>query len=163
MLRVVKLFLVFTLFLAQSCKTKVETALEGTWSIDTIYYKGYNSRLCFYSNIVTFYDNGNIKLPYAGNRCPELISHSDDVNGIWILETGNESKADYPYKLKITTKNEVFSGSHYLLFYTDDVNNLLKFRFFSDSLIVIGRKGLFNYNKKIVEELAKETSLVNNE
>jgi len=146
----------FLIFLLSSCtKQKVENVVEGWWSIDTIYYKNQNIKTCLGNNALLFKFNDKSELPYAKNNCePVLIGNyypSAEVK-IFFSEIKNDT---IPLRMNIKTKNKLFSGTHKIVFYKDNSNSLLKMEIFSDSLYIICRKGLFNYDKniKLVDDL----------
>jgi len=67
-------------------------------------------------------------------------------------------KADsIPLLLRIESKNVIFKGSHQVVFRDDAENHLLKMEIKSDSLYVVCRKGLFDYDRSrdLVEYLVQ--------
>lgn len=144
------LFFVIILIIC-SCSTteKVGNVLKGGWSMDTIYYKNYDIRICLGSNWLEFKDDSKLEVPAAQDNCGPIIKSSYTSNTeIEVLESDIPNDT-IPLRLKIITKNEVFAGVHKLVFYKDEPNQLLKMEIFSDSLYIVCRKGLFNFNKNI--------------
>jgi hypothetical protein len=140
--------LVLTFFI--SCKGKVERTIEGLWSIDTIVYKQYEIRNCILSNVINFNEDF-CELPITENFCEGLVEYSED--GEWKFYKTDS----IPLRLRINTDNAIFSGTHRMIFKKDDKNKLLKMVLYSDSLYVVCRKGLFNYdgNLGLVDDLVK--------
>ncbi len=142
------LLLVCQLFFS-SCSNEVEKTIQGSWSIDTIYYKNYDVRSCMYVNIIDFNKDGGSSLPYTKDRCNEIITKSDDENGYWEIIKSENPKDTIPLRIKITTNNKLFSGIHKIIFHKDQQNELLKMEIWSDSLYIICRKGLYNFHSNI--------------
>lgn len=146
------------LFGFSSCENNLDNAVEGFWSIDTLYYKDYDVLDCMLSNLISF-KNDEVDLPSANHRCDSLIKKSLIEFGTWeVIKSGSETDS-VPFRIKIDTKNEVFSGTHKIMFFRDEVNRLLKMEIWSDSLYMVCRKGLFDYdkNKKLVYKLERIT------
>ncbi len=135
-----------------SCKNKVEETLVGLWSIDTIVYKEYEIRNCLSNNIISF-NNDLCDLPISRNRC-EGLNEFVRKGHVDIIFSENSKQ---PLMLKISSSNEIFGGSHRMIFKKDDLNKLLKMELISDSLYLICRKGLFDYdsNTELVNDLIK--------
>lgn len=151
------IFLCLGIISITSCKTKIETTVQGWWTIDTIYYKGYDLRTCLIGNSLDFKINKQSILPIAEKYCEPAVTKSySKLANIEIIQSVN-LKDTIPFRMKITTDNEVFAGIHKLVFYKDDPNKLLKMEIWSDSLYIICRKGLFNFDKniKLINELEK--------
>lgn len=150
------LFIVCTLLLS-SCGNKIDKTINGNWSIDTIYYKNYDVRSCFYSSLIRFEDERIVKLPISENHCNEVISNSKNEFGDWKIIQSANLKDTLPLQLKIATNNEFFSGIHHIVFYKDELNKLLKMEIWSDSLYIVCRKGLFDFDSNIdlINELEK--------
>ena len=132
-----------------SCsKNKIENTIDGIWSMDTIYYSKYDIRLCLGNNILEF-NRDKSKVPVAMNRCGSFIKKSyDSFAKVEIVDSELENDT-IPFRLRIKTENEIFSGTHKIVFYKDEVNQLLKMEIFSDSLYIVCRKGLFDFNGNI--------------
>lgn len=147
-----RLFLIWILILVTfaCCKSKVERTLEGLWSIDTIIYKQYEIRNCILGNVIKF-EHPSCDLPTTESYCEGLVEYIRE--GQWEVEKTDS----IPLVLKIETKNMIFSGVHKMTFRKDEQNKLLKMELRSDSLYVICRKGLFNYdgNQDLVNDLIK--------
>lgn len=156
----------FLLFLASgmficSCsnKGKVENVLEGWWTMDTIYYKNYNIRTCLRSNSLEFKFGDNSEFPTAEDRCVPVIKNSYNQDADIEVVYSEVHNDTIPMRLKITTKNEVFAGTYKMVFYKDERNQLLKMEIYSDSLYIVCRKGLFNFDRNIglIDELEEMT------
>lgn len=133
-----------------SCKDrKIENAIDGLWSIDTIYFKNYNIRTCLANNVLYFKLGGQSELPIARNYCDSIIKKSFDRFATIEL-VNSENKSDtIPLRLKIISNNEIFAGIQKIIFYKDQPNHLLKMEIFSSKLYIVCRKGLFNYDQNI--------------
>ena len=145
-------------FLACSCsrKSKVEQALKGWWSIDTIYYGNQDLITCLNCNsLYLFKDGRKSEIPATSNYC-DLSIHNGHTKfaEVKVLESGIPNDT-IPFRLEIITKNGMFAGIHKIVFYKDEENQLLKMEIFSDSLYVVCRKGLFNFRKnvRLIDEL----------
>ncbi len=125
--------------------------MEGSWSIDTIIYKQYEIQNCLSVNIFSFKEL-SCNLPITRERCEDLVVEYEG-EGQWEVEKTDS----IPLVLKIETKNMIFSGVHRMTFRKDEQNKLLKMELRSDSLYVICRKGLFDYdgNQDLVNDLIK--------
>ncbi len=135
-----------------SCRSKVEEALNGQWSIDTIIYRQYEIRNCLSVNIISF--NRDIcDLPITRNRCEGL----NEFVRKGMAEVDYNGDSTTPLVLKIFSDNEMFGGTHRMIFRKDDENRLLKMELISDSLYLVCRKGLFDYDNNIdlVNDLIK--------
>ncbi|RYE13303.1 MAG: hypothetical protein EOP34_09085 [Rickettsiales bacterium] len=156
--KVIVSLLAFAIILPSCSKSrKVEKAIEGWWSIDTIYYKNRNIRICLGNNVLQFRKGDNSELPAAKNNCGSFIKDSYSTTAhIEVLES-ELANDTIPLRLKIVTKNEIFAGTHKIVFYKDELNQLLKMEVYSDSLYIVCRKGLFNLssNLALVNELEK--------
>jgi hypothetical protein len=151
------MFLCLCLLSITSCKTNIETTVQGWWTIDTIYYKRYDLRTCLLGNSLEFKINKQSILPVAEKNCEPVVTNSyDKLANIEITQSHNP-KDTLPLRMKITTNNEVFAGMHKIVFYKDKPNRLLKMEIWSDSLYIVCRKGLFNFDKNIdlINELEK--------
>jgi len=148
--------------LTLSCCTKnykVTSAIEGWWTIDTIYFKNYNIRTCLGDNSLFFHFDKKSHFPAARNNCGDVIKGSFDNTGLIELSHSNLQNDTIPFRLIIKTKNQLFSGTYRIAFDKDSKNHLLKMELISDKLYVICRKGLFDYddNADFVNELEKIT------
>ncbi len=152
-----KLIVILGFITLTSCENKLESVMKGMWSIDTLYFKNNDVKSCFYSNVINIKDDGEIVLPELGNGCEDVIKKTNTKFGNWQIIESTVPNDTMPYKIKITSVNEVFNGNHRMIFHRDEVNKLLKLEIWSDSLYIICRKGLFDYdyNKKLVNELEK--------
>ncbi len=147
-MRIFTLLLCLTMLLFASCKTEVERVVEGWWTMDTIYYKDYDLRACL-GNSLNFKIDGESELPTAKNYCePAVKNNYEKWANIEIVKSSN-AKDTIPLRIKIITNNEVFAGTHKIVFYKDELNKLLKMEMWSDSLYIVCRKGLFNFDKNI--------------
>jgi hypothetical protein len=137
------------------CRNKINDTLVGSWSIDTIYFKNNDVKDCLYDNILEFESNNIIDLPFAGNRCPEILQNDKNNFGKWEVLISKNKVDTFPIKIKISSNNELFSGVHYLIFHNDPDLKLLKAEIFSNNLYLICRKGYFNYdeNYNLIEKL----------
>lgn len=135
-----------------SCKDKVKTTVAGWWSIDTLYYRNYEIRTCLLGNWLVFNEDGSMKLPIPESRCSELVTEYNDKGDWEILSQDNQSLF-----LNIDSKNEMFGGKHQIVFRRDEQNSLLLMEISSDSLYVLCRKGMFNYNRnqELISDLEK--------
>lgn len=143
--------------LLSSCSDKLDKAMEGSWSIDTIYYKGYDVRVCLSLNVLTYHGNYIADLPVAHNRCETVIKNSTDRTGSWEIVKSSLPNDTIPLRMKFVTGNELFAGTHKIVFYKDLPNKLLKMEIYSDDLYIVARKGLFNFdsNIKMIDYLEK--------
>lgn len=137
---------------AASCENSLKSTVVGWWSIDTVYYRNYEIRSCLLVNSVSFNKDGSVSLPIPQNYCSELISEYNDKGNWEILPQDKQSLF-----LSINSKNVIFRGKHQIVFRRDEENGLLMMEIISDSLYVLCRKGLFNYdrNQKLVADLEK--------
>jgi hypothetical protein len=135
-----------------SCTDKATKALQGWWSIDTLYYQEYDTKICLYSNAINF-KNEQVVLPITEDRCEGLSVY--EKKGKWDIQKTDS----IPLLINIKTANEIFYGTHQLLFFKDKKNKLLKIKVISKDLYLIARKGLFNYNKniKLIDELINQS------
>ncbi len=124
-----------------SCKDKARTTIIGLWTIDSIIYKQNEIRTCLSNNLIVFYKNGKVDLPVPEDYCSEMITEYN-TNGRWEVKY----KQSFPISLNITTKNKIFKGTYHVIFIDDKENNLLKMIIKSDSVYVVCRKALFNYD-----------------
>jgi len=133
-----------------SCESKVEKTIEGSWSIDTLYYHEYDIRNCVLINVIDF-EHFFCELPTTESYCEGLVEYVRE--GQWEVEKTDS----IPLVLKIKTENAIFSGTHRVIFKKDEQNRLLKMELRSDDLYVVCRKGLFNYDKNedLVDDLVK--------
>jgi hypothetical protein len=137
-------------FLLIGCGNEVDQVLRGTWSIDTIYYKEKDIRNCVLTNVIEF-EETFCELPTTENYCNGLNEYVS--RGTW----GTFQTDSIPLLLTIASDNKVFSGNHRINFKKDEINKLLKMELKSDSLYMICRKGLFNYDasKNLVDDLVE--------
>jgi hypothetical protein len=147
-------------FFICSCsnKSKIENVVQGWWTMDTIYYKNHNIRTaCLTSNSLFFDEKKKTTLPVAENWCDLFIKNSYDEKADVEVIKSPIANDTIPFRLKIKTGNEIFSGIHKIVFYRDDSNKLLKMEIYSDSLYIVCRKGVFDYykNAKLIDELEK--------
>jgi len=146
-----KQFLIISLgiLFLSSCKTKIEKTIEGWWTIDTIYFKGYDLNGCLLGNSIEFGIHKQSLLPIAENYCEPIVRHGfDKYAKVEIIQSSIPTDT-MPLSMKITSENEVFSGIHKFVFYKDEANKLLKMEIWSDSLYIVCRKGLFDFDKNI--------------
>ena len=124
--------------------------VEGMWGIDTVSFKHMDVSQCLNLNIINLEKNSKCDFPMIWDDCEEIFSY--DRTGSWLII----QKEKEPLKLKINSNN-FFNGNHKIVFFKDETNHLLKMRLESDSLYVICRKGLlnFNENKESIEKLVK--------
>jgi hypothetical protein len=134
--------IVLIFIMLSGCKSNVENTLEGVWSIDTIVYKGYEIRYCLSSNVISF-EEEFCDLANSVNSCEGLLALAK--KGAWQVVYNIDSVP--PLTLNIRIKNEIFDGTHGMIFRKDEVNKLLKMELRSDSLYVVCRKGLFDYDR----------------
>ena len=126
-----------------SCKSNVTKIVEGIWSIDTLLYNQSEIRSCLLSNTVVFDKSGSATLPIAGGLlCPEIKSAKD---GEWSIDVSNNNVV-----LNIISDSSFLNGNYIVHFRRDSINKLLKMEFNSDSIYVVCRKGLFNYDANIL-------------
>ena len=118
-------FIIPILFFAACEQNKVQFAIDGVWSIDSIYYKHYNIMSCISNNILNIHFNRNTTLPIASG-CENLIINGRVGTGVLTIEKSEDKDDTIPYRLAIKTKNQIFSGVHKIVFYKDAVNHLLK-------------------------------------
>lgn len=145
-----------TFFLCTSCRNKVDKGIIGWWSMDTIYYKGYDIKYCLWLNTISFRKN-SCEFEETNGNCLDI--NESGKYGTWKVNTDN-----IPYTLEIRSENKIFDGKHTIKFKRDDGNKLLKMEIESDSLYIVCRKGLFNYkeNEKLINELVEEDSVTSN-
>jgi|GEM_PF-1359681 len=138
--------------LMASCRNKVKNTITGWWTIDTIIYQGYEIRPCLLSNWLEFYESGILQLPTPEDRCSNLFSEYN-TKGTWRTLQPDS----IPLQIVIESKNVIFKGSHQVVFRDDAEDHLLKMEIKSDSLYVVCRKGLFDYdrNRDLVEYLVQ--------
>jgi hypothetical protein len=150
-------FCLFSFVTVNSCKVEVDKTIEGWWTMDTIYYKNQDIKHCLIGNSLQFEANKQIIIPNAD--CAPIVIQGSDKFGNWEIIKSENSRDTIPYRMKILTMNEVFSGTHKIVFYKDNVNKLLKMEIFSDNLYIVCRKGLYNFDKNIktIDELEKIT------
>lgn len=131
-----------SLCIFQSCTDIVVNTMEGWWSIDTLYYKEYDSKMCLYSNAITF-EKQRIDLPITEDRCEGLSIY--DKNGTWTIQRSDS----IPLLLRIETSNDIFAGTHKIVFRKDEQDKLLKVEISSKDLYLVARKGIYNYDRHI--------------
>lgn len=149
----IHLILIFIVLFTISCKRKVESTISGWWSIDTIYYNNLEIEGCLLSNSIIF-EKGNCELPITENYCGSDVA-SFDITGDWKID-----KNEIGTFLFIQTENKLFNGNHHIRFFKDEKNKLLMLELKSDSLYLICRKGLFDYDREInlINDLVKSTN-----
>jgi hypothetical protein len=143
----------------QNKNNKVEHAINGWWTMDTIYYKNYNIRNCLGNTSLFFKFRDKSIFPVAENGCGQVITHSFDPSGdVRVLDSDNKNDT-IPFRLKITTENKIFAGEHKIVFYKDMQRHVLKMEIFSDDLYIICHKGLFYFDDNIdlMDDLEKIT------
>lgn len=142
-------FLIF-LIVFPSCKDKVEGAISGWWTIDTIYYKEYDIKICLNGNSIKFDFDDQSNFPLSSKYCKIPFLKTDAEWGDIEVINLNNSKDTIPLRLKISVNNEIFTGTHKIRFHKDEINKLLKMEIWSDGLYLICRKALFNFDKNIL-------------
>lgn len=131
---------IFVLF--NSCKNRIEKAIEGWWIIDVFIYDELDTKICLLSNSIVFNDN-EVKLPITGNVCDSLSVW--DEKGFWSV-----NKTDtVPFVLMINTENEMFNGYHELRFLKDERKKTFQIEVVSKKLYMIASKSLFNFESNI--------------
>jgi hypothetical protein len=165
-----KIFILLALnFYLASCvmesakKQEIEGVVNGWWTIDTIicvkHNTNYNLRQCLKSNSIFFKFDDKSVFPTGDNYCSPIITNNyDQYADVKLLNSENPNDS-IPFRLKITTKNEIFSGDHQIIFYKDQNDHLLKMEILSDKLYILCRKGLFDYddNISLINDLEKTT------
>ncbi|MGN6180153.1 MAG: hypothetical protein ACTHNW_13275 [Mucilaginibacter sp.] len=157
MKKILIVFIIPVFLLSCSKKREIKQALDGWWSIDSIYFEHYNVKNCIESNLILFKFNGRSELPISVNGCNTFINGNNDKFAI-IKVLDSESPNDtIPFRLQIDTKNKIFAGTHKIIFYKDNYNHLLKMEIWSDKLYIVCRKGLFDIdtNSQLVNDLEK--------
>ncbi|MES2655846.1 MAG: hypothetical protein V4620_09675 [Bacteroidota bacterium] len=153
--------LLFTvLFILGSCKSNINKVIEGTWIVDTIYYKGYDVKPCVLANMIIFFEKNNrASLCEIDNRCVEALigKNIKTDEGSWEIIQSINKKDTIPISIKFTTDNEIFKGIHKLVFYKEDAKQILKIEVYSDNLYMICSKTQYNYdgNREVLNELEK--------
>ena len=144
--------LLSVIFLSACNDQKIEDVIIGDWTIDTIYYKNVDIRLCINLNVINFSKEGG-DLPITENDCGVLPTF--DRGTFWKIIKNKKGEI----KINFDTQNEMFNGEHHLTFKKDEVNKLLKMEISSDSLFIICRKALFNFDGNIatIDNLVKIT------
>lgn len=122
----------------------LSVGIRGSWSIDTIYYNGQEIRYCLDLNTINFIEEGAILPTVLPNNCSDIPSASSK-QGSWEIYKSDS----VPVALKITSDNNMFDGSHQVVFRKDPENKLLKMEIRSANLQVVCRKFLFNYDSNI--------------
>ena len=141
------LLLIFGIIFTTSCNNaKIQKTVSGVWSIDTVYYGKYDVMLCFSSNMISFNKNETIEVPIAMDDCSGVTSKCIESSGKWEIVKSKNANDTIPYRLNISSKNKVYNGIHKIIFYKDEINKLLKMEIWSDSLYIVCRKGLFNFD-----------------
>ncbi|MBA9078666.1 hypothetical protein [Rufibacter quisquiliarum] len=137
-------------FLFTSCKSEVEETIKGMWTIDTITYNGNDVKGCLNSNVIFFKEGEASTFPTITNGCEEVISPDNNSQPEkWEIIKSPNNADSIPLRLEITSKGKVINGIHRVAFHGDQSEKLLKMEFWSDSLYVLCRKGLFNYDKNL--------------
>lgn len=147
------LILMIIASLITSCQVKVEEVVSGIWSMDSIYYNGFNIRPCLDGNILTF--DKIMEFPVTENNCEDIIStHVNE--GKWEIIASDSM----PYMINIHTSNKMFSGIHRVIFQNDIDKKMLKMIIQSDKLYIICRKGLYGYDRNIktINALVKQST-----
>lgn len=114
-------------------------------------YKGVNIRYCLGINVLTFKLPGKSELPIPtieGN-CGSFIKNCVDEEGEVSITQSFDPKDSFPLRMKIDTINEIFSGTHKIVFFRDNKKKLLKMIISSDNLFIICAKGFYNFNSNI--------------
>jgi hypothetical protein len=142
------ILVLISLALFSCSKAKINNAIDGIWSMDTIYYRNHDVKLCLSSNIIEF-DSRNSQFPVTMNNCGSIMKNSYSRSGEIEIINSEFKNDTIPFRIRIKTDNEIFSGVHKIVFYKDEYHQLLKMEIFSDDLYVVCRKGLFNYNNNI--------------
>jgi hemin uptake protein HemP len=153
-------FWVMAIVVLNSCShRKVEIAIAGWWSIDTIYYKKHDLKYCLTDRAMFLKFGKTSALPVTSNNCIEIIKNSYNKSAEITLLNSADPNDTIPYRLRIVSENEIFKGNHKIIFYNDEPNQLLKMEIFSDSLYVLCRKGMFNHSENIalIKELEDMT------
>lgn len=149
--------LIVPFFISCSKKRKIERAIDGWWTIDSIYYENYNLTYCVGDHSLFFRFNDQTNLPIAKNNCSPYINNNyDGVANIQVLNSISP-KDTIPFRLKIITNNKIFAGVYKIVFYKDTYNHMLKMELWSGEQYIVCRKGLFNLdtNTEFVDELEK--------
>src|SRR5690606_15692874 len=141
MRKVIFISLVLSCFLIQSCKNVYEKTISGWWSIDCIYYKKVDFRLCLSLNLIRFEKNNKISLPII--ECKEFKGGRDKV-GDWKLI--NDSTSTF---IIVESENDAFNGKYEITFFKDDDEKLLKMRLKSNQMDIWLSKGMFNFDQNI--------------
>lgn len=137
------IYLFLSIIALSACnEQKIENVIIGGWTIDTIHYKNIDIRLCLDLNVINFTKDGGA-LPITENNCAVLPTF--DRGTFWQIIKNKKGGI----KINFDTKNEMFNGEHHLVFKKDEVNKLLKMEISSDSLFIICRKALFNFDENI--------------
>jgi len=139
-----------------SCKSKVENAISGLWTIDTIYFENTNIKSCLNGNSFKFDFDRKARIPEGNLGCMLTENATSSTAKIYFFSDENDA---IPYRLKIDTKNVVFNGVHKVVFYDDQQRKELKMEIFSKRLYVLCHKGLFNYEKEkfLINELVEKS------
>jgi len=156
------IFAIATFLLLNSCTKnyKVTSAIEGSWTIDTIWFiNKYDLRTCLGNNSLFFSFSEKSNFPAARNNCGNLITGSFDHCGEITLDRSKLKNDTIPFRLIINSKNQLFSGIYKVVFDKDSENHLLKMELISNKLYIICRKALFNFDENIdlINELEKIT------
>lgn len=135
-----------------SCSNDVKKGIDGMWSIDTLYFNYYNTKPCLRSNVLIFEKNV-VDLPNSSGWCIGL-NGADANKGVWNYFYNDSAELF----INIVSENKVFAGKHKLLFKKDARHKLIKMEIYSDSLYLVCRKGLFDYDKntRLINALCKE-------
>jgi len=134
------LFIIILLCLSYSCdKNFLNECVEGEFIIEKVKYKNYNLKLLLDLNIMTFYSNGNVKLPSVFNY-DENITGDTNVDGKWSIST--EEKKIY---LVIKSNNKYFNGRYSVKFEKDDTRKAFIMLLSNDSTTLNIVKNDLNY------------------
>jgi hypothetical protein len=141
-----------TMFFSCQDEKTFNSAINGQWSIDTVYYKDKDIRFCLDLNAINF-SGHECALPIPlRSRCIN-IDTTTEKRGFWKIEQTDS----VPITISFDTENTIFGGSHRLIFKKDSVNKLLKMEIKSKNLTVICRKFLFSYdeNTDLIDKLTR--------
>ena len=135
-----------------SCKNsteKMNSILNGTWSIDSLIYKNFEIRGCLMLNVISFNNDSISSLPTTCNNCDSIEEW--DSKAIYKLIYKNKNEMNLLFK----TDNRFFLDTFKLIFFEDDKNKVLKILMKSRNGMILCTKGLYNYEnidalKKII-------------
>lgn len=125
-----------------SCKKNdVKGVISGGWTIDTLWNKDYEIRLCLVGNYIELKSDGSCILPVTKNYCPEAVM-TFETFGNWTLDQKSMI-------LHVKTKNAIFNGNNKISFRNDVENKLLVMVVDSKDLHMVCRKMLFSYDENL--------------